>query len=355
MLRKPLLIVFFVGCAALLFQSCGEKEDNPGEETQTRYACDGPLSQCLKIKSGWTFEGIISDKYFVDPSVVELPDGRFRIYGNDASEGTRHVISLISDDGLKYTREPGYRIVGDSDHDAFAPIVIILPDGQFRMYLVDQRTHIGDQGAPAFISAISDDGLNFTWEPGERLHYSGVGNEAGGIRSGCVVRLPSGKYRMYYAGLTGTGSRAAKMLSAVSWDGLVWTREGGVRWDPVNLCPAATNSGVNPKVFLDHSGTYHMFNAAAACDDTNHSNEAIGIFEGTSQDGMTFSFPKTAVVQGYYIKSQYHENPEDPFVNPEDPMIVLTPAGFRMYFACPKSGTSTSDVRYHSVVNPTLH
>ena len=203
---------------------------------------------------------------------------------------------------------------------------------------------------------ISDDGLNFTWDPGERLHYSGKDNEAGGIRNPYVIRLPSGKYRMYYAGLPGTGSNsAAKVLSAFSWDGLDWTRENGVRWDPINLCPAATTSGVNPKVFLDHNGTYHIFNAAAACDDVNHSNEAIGIFEGTSPDGMSFTFSRTAVVQGYYIKSQYHENPGDPFVNPEDPMLILTPAGFRMYFNCPKSGTSNSDARYHSVVNSTLY
>jgi hypothetical protein len=338
---------------ALLWQSCGTKEDNPGEVTQTRYACDGPLSQCLKIKSGWTFEGMISDKIIVDPSVVSLADGRFRIYGNDTSEGTRHVISLISDDGLKYTREPGYRIVSDSGHDAFAPNVIVLPNGQFRMYLTDQRTHIGDQGAPAFISAISDDGLNFTWEPGERLRYSGAGNEVGGIRNPCVVRLPSGKYRMYYVGLPTQTTMSSKVLSASSWDGLTWTRENGVRLDPATLCPPATR--INPKMYLDESGVYHMFTSAAACDDMNHSKEAIGIFEGTSQDGVSFSFSRTAVVQGYYIKSQYHENPEDPFVNPEDPMLVLTPAGFRMYFNCPKSGTSASDARYHSVVNPTLH
>jgi len=356
MIRKPFLIVLFVGSTALLWQSCGKKEDNPEEKPTTRYACDGTLAQCLKIKSGWTFEGRISDEIMIDPSAVKLPDGRFRIYANSSSSSaTRTVISLISADGLNYTLEHGARIVGDSNHDAFFPDVIVLPNGQFRIYLTDQRTHIGDQGAPAFISAISDNGLDFVWEPGERLHYSGTGDEAGGIRNPCVILLANGTYRMYYAGLLGTGPKAAKVLSAASTDGLTWNRESGVRWDPANLCPAATNSGVNPKVFLDHTGIYHMFNAAAACDDMNHTNEAIGIFEGTSQDGLSFNFSRTAVVQGYYIKSQYHGNPEDPFVNPEDPMIILTPAGFRMYFNCPQSGAATSDARYHSIVNPNLN
>lgn len=355
MLKKPLVLVLVAG-AALFWPSCGKKEDNPGEKTAERYSCDGTPAQCLKIKSGWTFEGKITDEILVDPSAVKLPDGRFRIYANSSSSGaTRTVISLISADGLNYTLESGTRIVADSDHDAFFPDVIVLPNGQFRMYLTDQRTHIGDQGAPAFISAISDNGLDFVWEPGERLRYSGTGDEAGGIRNPSVILLANGTYRMYYAGLPGTGARAAKVLSAVSTDGLTWSRESGVRWDPINLCPAATNSGVNPKVFLDHTGTCHMFNAAAACDDANHKNEAIGIFEATSQDGLTFSISNTAVVQGYYIKSLYHGNPTDPFENPEDPMTVLTPAGLRMYFNCGNTSASPPDARYYSIVNPTLN
>jgi hypothetical protein len=74
-------------------------------------------------------EGRISNEILVDPSVVRLPDGRYRICGNEVADGTaRRVYSLISSDGLTFTREAGYRIVGDAGHDAFAPIVVALPN-----------------------------------------------------------------------------------------------------------------------------------------------------------------------------------------------------------------------------------
>jgi hypothetical protein len=353
-----ILLVLAMGLSGsiLLVSSCATKVD---ENTPTpRYTCDGTPAQCLKIGAGWTLDVKISDVTIVDPSVVALPDGRFRIYGNPdlGSVRPRHVISLISTDGgVTFTQEPGDRIVGDADHDAFGPSVIALPNGDFRMYLTDQRTMIGAEGAPAIISAISSDGLNFAWEPGERLHYLGTGDEVYGIRGASIVILPNGTYRMYYAGLTGSTSSdlGAKGLSAVSADGLTFTRESGVRFEPGMLCSAPGHNGVNAKIYLDQGGTYHMFEAGAACDDVDHANEKIGIFHGTSPDGLTFSVSKVAIVQGYYVKSLYHGNPTDPFINAEDPMVIWTPAGLRMYFACGSVGSA--EVRYYSVYNPSLH
>ena len=62
---------------------------------------------------------------------------------------------------------------------------------------------------------------------------------------------------------------------------------------------------------------------------------------------------QAALVQGYYIKSQYHGNPTNPFTNAEDPMLVWTPAGLRLYFAC--GVERSADVRYYSVYNPSIH
>jgi len=332
----------------LFLSSCGTTQDANTPKSE-RYNCDGTLSQCLRIRSGWTLDVKTTNEIIIDPSVVMLPDGRVRIYGNDTNQGTRRIVSLISTDGgVTFTLEAGFRIVGDIDHDAFFADVIALPSGEFRMYLTDQRTVIATEGAPAFISAISYDGLNFTWESGERLHYSGTGDETGGIRDQSVVLLANGTYRMYYVA-------NAKVLSAVSTDGLAFTRESGVRFDPKTTCPPG--SRVNPKLYLDLGGTYHMFSSLAVCDDMSHNNEKIGIFEGTSTDGLTFTFSRTAVVQGFYIKSQYHGNPGDPFVNAEDPMFVWTPAGLRMYFSVgdPAASPPSSGARYYSVYNPSIH
>jgi hypothetical protein len=304
--------------------------------------------QCLKIQSGWIMEGQISEELISDASVIRLSDGRYRIYSNDKVDAPpRLVYSLISNDGLNFAREADYRLVGDAEHDAFAPAVVAVPDGRFRMYLTDQRTHIGDVGAPAIISSISSDGLTFTWEGGNRLTYTGTGNEVGGIRGSSALRLPDGGWRMYYLGLTGSG-RDCKVLSAVSPDGLTWTREAGVRFEPTMLCPATRSSG-SLAVFLDDSGVYHWFISGAACDDADHRNEKIGIFHGTSTDGLSFTVSKDPVVQGYYIGSQYHGNPGDPFIAAEDAMLVLSPEGLRMYFAVGIVGDP--GVRYYSIQN----
>lgn len=340
----------------LCVSGCGTKEDDNPNPTDTAYTCDGPISQCLRIKSGWVLDVKTTDEVIVDPSVVALSDGRFRIYAN-AVGWPRRVISLISTDGgMTFTLEPGDRLVADADHDTFHPTVVALPNGDFRLYMTDQRTHIGYAGAPAIISAVSTDGLNFAWEPGERLLYTGTGDETGGIGNPSVVLLPNGTYRLYYAGAASTSQTnpGGGILSAVSADGLNFTRESGLRYQTTTLCPASTMGWGNPKVYLDQAGTYHLFTAGTSCTDMDYTNAKTGIFEGTSTDGLTFSYSKTAVVEGYYIKSQYHGNAGDPFVNAEDAMLVGTPAGLRMYFACGGTGDNPP-VRYYSVYNPSIH
>jgi hypothetical protein len=346
--RLPCFILATAASGCMLFvPGCGTKTDSNQVAPTSRYTCDGTLATCLLIKAGWTLSVKTTDEIITDPSVVALPDGSFRIYGNDGNQQPTRVISLISTDGgITFTREAGYRVVEDANHDAFFPDVVALPNGQFRMYLTDQRTYVGTIGAPAFISAISDDGLNFTWEPGERLVYSGTGDEITGIRNENVVLLSNGTYRMYYVA-------NARVLSAVSPDGLTFTREPGIRHDPTTLCPAAT-VWENPKLYLDATGVAHMFTAGSACTDVNHSNEVLGIFEGTSPDGLTFTFSSVAVIQDYYIRSLYHGNPTDPVELAEDPMLTLTPAGLRMYFSAGNSAASPPDARYYSVYNPTI-
>jgi hypothetical protein len=142
-----------------------------------------------------------------------------------------------------------------------------------------------------------------------RLTYTGTGNEAAGIRGGSVVRLSN---------------------------------------EPLTLCPAPGHGGVNAKVFLDHNGVYHMFVAGAACDDVDHGNEAIGIFVGTSSDGLSFTFTKT---------SQYHDNPTDPFELAEDPMLSVGPAGLRMYFSLGVSGSGIArpEMRYYSIASASIY
>ncbi|MCX8103333.1 MAG: hypothetical protein N3E42_02675 [Candidatus Bipolaricaulota bacterium] len=119
----------------------------------------------------------------VDPDVIELPDGRLRMYFYDITQdrGEHPIYSAISSDGLHYTLEPGVRF---RLARIFDPDVIRLKDGRYRMYL-NNEGHI--------ISATSADGLSFALDPGVRVERGGV--------PGSVV-LPDGSVRLYGCGIT---------------------------------------------------------------------------------------------------------------------------------------------------------
>jgi hypothetical protein len=80
----------------------------------------------------------------VDPFVLRMSDGSFRMYAPSDQEG---IISAVSRDGLVFTRENGVRMtIGGM------PGALLLPDNRVRMFLAGN----------GIMSMISSDGLNFT-------------------------------------------------------------------------------------------------------------------------------------------------------------------------------------------------
>jgi hypothetical protein len=338
-------IVLIIACLAAFSLHCGKSGTST---TVTRYVCSGTASDCLRLAAGWDYQAKLGTAAgFANASAVRLPDGRIRLYGNQPVSGETglFVVSYISDDGIAFTQEDGYRFSGD---DATVPFVIILPDGRFRMYCTDRSITIGTDGARAVISAISDDGLNFTREPGDRLTYSGTGEETGGIYGSAVILLPDGTYRMYYQGREPLYN-VARILSAVSSDGLSWTRESGVRLDPRDLCPVSYAIG-GPLPYLDGNGVFHLFVSGNVCEGLGGLDLIFGIFDATSSDGLTFSVPKSPMVQGYYEGSNYKGNATDPYYTPGNPIIVPTTAGFAFYFYLfYSSGAIVNDLGFHMI------
>jgi len=92
----------------------------------------------------------------VDPFVLRLADGSFRLYVPSVNEG---ILSAVSDDGINFRFEPGVRLT-----DGGMPGALLLPDNRVRLFLAG-----GNDGVPGIFSAISSDGLKFTVEPGVRL------------------------------------------------------------------------------------------------------------------------------------------------------------------------------------------
>lgn len=131
--------------------------------------CDGPQSQQNSIRSAvsddglqWTAEPDVRLQFrgrnLSAPRILFLPDGRCRLYCSQRGTG---IISAVSDDGgLTFSSEPGIRIAPDGQFDhltAFAPEILRLPAGNYRMYYAGY----GNATRADILTALSDDGL--TW------------------------------------------------------------------------------------------------------------------------------------------------------------------------------------------------
>lgn len=130
------------------------------------------------------FEGKRNKGGIVDPSVVELPDGKIRLYffgpettsGDPAKQEGDHVIySAISSDGIHFQVEDGdcFKLPRITDPE------VVYVDGEWLMFLSRGRETL---------LARSNDGLNFILDEDFSLNIGGV--------PGAVV-LPNGKVRIF--------------------------------------------------------------------------------------------------------------------------------------------------------------
>ncbi|APZ97037.1 hypothetical protein [Fuerstiella marisgermanici] len=178
-------------------------------------------------------QGGAGDFRVVSSEVVPLTDGqRLRMYyeccaGPQSQQNS--IRSAISSDGLNWIVETGARFEL-SGCNVSSPRIQFLNDGRWRLYCNERGKGI--------ISAVSDDeGISFRKEPGIRVAENSPFDRHAAFACE-ILRLPSGSYRMYYAGY-GEPSRA-DILTAVSEDGLSWEKAsepvllpGSTTWDAV--------------------------------------------------------------------------------------------------------------------------
>ena len=177
----------------------------------------------------------------VDPTIVMLDDGRYRLYyfagetdptngiGDPASmPGDHNINSAISEDGIHFEEEGTvFTYEGLMDPDIFYT-------GE--QYLFYSATNTGKS-----IIATSDDGLDFTY-------YGDFPIERVGLAKPII--LEDGTFRMYVFNQTGQ----KQVLSLISEDGLSWTKEEGIRLE----APEGKEITDSQVVQLEN-GTYKMF------------------------------------------------------------------------------------------------
>jgi hypothetical protein len=207
-------------------------------------------------------EGGAGEFRVVSPEVVPLPAGGYRMYyeccpGQQTETST--LRSAVSEDGLAWTVEPGVRLggllLGGKEVSFSAPRVVFLDDGRWRLYCSWQGQGI--------ISALSDDGgINFTPEPGLRI-TPGNTYDIHTAFAPEVLRIEGGGYRMYYAGYS--APNRAYVLDAISDDGFGWFKNG----KPV-VAPGGPLDGAKCSemcvMALPEPGRYRLF--YEACDGT---------------------------------------------------------------------------------------
>src|SRR6185436_13174085 len=74
---------------------------------------------------------------------------------------------------------------------AFDPTLVPLPDGRVRLYFTGNVGPPAGRGTPAIYSAISTDGLNYTFEPGMRFEVEGR------IVIDCAAVLHQGVFHLF--------------------------------------------------------------------------------------------------------------------------------------------------------------
>lgn len=236
----------------------------------------------------WTFDGQVLLEHASVPAAIVTPEGWIRVYYVDASNVPETTNCAESRDGGHSFTVLGCAIAGRGGIKALDPSIVLLPDRRYRLYYYASATT--DPGAPgqhSIHSAISTDGVRFTDE-GAAFSYPGLvdpdvywtGREwvmavFSGDMPGTVLATSADGLRFTYAGphpLQGWGTTAPVRLSDsrfrlyafsqhgqqvigsfLSDDGLSWTQEPGER-----LHAAAGEEITDPFVVQLRDGTWKM-------------------------------------------------------------------------------------------------
>lgn len=174
------------------------------------------------------------------PTIARLRDGRLiAAYQHFPADDERHfdrvAVSFSEDEGRTWSKARPIEVESMEEGLArpFDPTLVPLPDGRIRMYFTSNRDRDFRRSTPQIYSAISTDGIHYTFEPGVRFGVEGR------IVIDCAVVLHEGTFHLYSPD-NGTADAffenerlhqpppAGSAYHATSTDGLTFTREADV-------------------------------------------------------------------------------------------------------------------------------
>jgi hypothetical protein len=233
-------------------------------------------------------EGVLGPRYVIreqvkiiecgaDPTAIKIDEG-IRVYhapnGNSCPEVEVSDSVVVPLEGGEAVKDDGFRF----DPAGYAgphKRIYRLTDGRYRMYF-HTRFDAKQQGIG---SAVSEDGLTFTEEPGLRISAKDAGFEPSmHLSPGDIVRTSDGRYRMYFStlGWMSTGALTSETVkSAISDDLVTWTVEEGDRLGG----SSKISGGEHPSAIVNPDGSVTLFYGR---------NINFGLYYSTSLDGLTF-------------------------------------------------------------------
>lgn len=194
----------------------------------------------------------------------------------------------------------GPRIEGDSTLDLYkvqAPCIVEIPTGGYRLFY----TAIGP-GKPYpecqgyILSAISYDGLKFQKEPGIRLAPQPMSTHMSlRVLAPSIVSYGTNRWRMYFEA-RGPANVPTVICSATSTDMLNWDIEDGIR-----LQRTGGLGGPRYRSFQDGVGRLYCCNTAPNSSEQNLKK----VISAVTYDGIVFEFEQDHILQSdqYFMET----------------------------------------------------
>ena len=243
------------------------------------------------------------------PDVIRFPDGTWRMYYT-VEEG---IVSAISTNSMDWTKEGGFRLTADPKSKDQArigsPDVFQIGKDKFRMIFEGMDEK---QKEHKLFSAVSSDGITWTRESGVRLEdVSSAGHKLAAVPD--VLTLPDGRLRMYY-------TDGYDIKTAVSKDqGYKWKKE-----NMTGIKPPATD----PSVMILSDGVFKMYYTIS---DSAAKPKNMRIVSANSEDGIHWN-----------MDSGIRMRADQKTVLVMDPNVVQISLGkARMFYAQVESGSLT--------------
>ena len=215
---------------------------------------DGPWNRdvlAYRVSASGAVEKVATFERAGVPTIARMNDGRLIVAhqhfpADDREAFDKVAVHFSSDDGAMWSGPEVIRVEGlpEGMRFPFDPTLVPLPDGRVRLYFTGNMGRGFGPSTPAIHSAISGDGVNYTYEPGARFAVEGR------AVIDCAVALHHGVFHLF-APDNGAGQNPGQRprsepaadrpregvgYHATSKDGLNFTRlddvqiEGRRRW-----------------------------------------------------------------------------------------------------------------------------